>query len=75
MLSPIHDYLLYNNTDNKMLVSSAKRGILKQIRRYCTSTTFNIYNPFYVCKRTVQQALHLNKNAYVDNNYNEEYVW
>ena len=71
----IHDYLLNNKTDNKILVSSTKRGILKQIRKYCTITTFNIHNSFYVYKRTIQQTLHLNKDAYMDYNYNEEYVW
>ena len=71
----IHYYLLSTKTENKILVSSAKCGILKQIRRYCTSNTFNIYNPFCVYKRTIQQTLHLNKDTYVHYNYNEEYVW
>ena len=71
----IHDYLLNNKTDNKILVSIAKRCILKQIRKYCISTTFNIYNPFDVYERTIQQTLHLNKNAYMDYNHNEEHIW
>ena len=36
-----NDYLLHNKTDNKILVSSRKHGVLRQIRRYCTSNTFN----------------------------------
>ena len=64
----IHDYLINVKTDHKILVSSTKCGILKQIRRYCTINQFNIYNPFYVYKRNIQQTLHLNKNAYMDYN-------
>ena len=45
----IHNYLLYNKTDNKILVSSTERGILKQIRRFCTSnTTKELYNKHYI---------------------------
>ena len=69
----IHKYLLNNKTDNKILVSVRKRGILKQIRHFCIKNNF--YNNFYIYKRTINETLHLNKDAFIEYMYNEEHIW
>ena len=71
----IHDYLLNDKIDSKILVSAGKRGVLRKIKQYCTRYVFIQYNQFYLYRKTIQVTLHLNKNAYMDYTYNEEHVW
>ena len=65
LMFQIHKYLTNNITDNKILVSANKRGLLRNMKYYCLHRyKENEYN--FIYKRTIQQTLELNKNAYMD---------
>ena len=48
--------------------------VLKNIKHYCLHR-YNENEYTFIYKRTIQQTLHLNKDAYMDYDYNEEHIW
>ena len=56
LMFQIHTYLINNITDNKILVSANKRGLLKNMKYYCLHR-YNENEYTFIYKRTIQQTI------------------
>ena len=56
LMFQIHTYLINNITDNKILVSAHKRGLLRNMKYYCLHR-YNENEYTFIYKRTRQQTI------------------